>query len=147
MRFRALLVCIPLLAGLVRCAPASTGCVDYAGYLHWEGGVATPGRAYAVAVAGSHAFVADSSAGLEVVDIANPAQPSITAGVPTPGNALGVAVAGAGFGPVVFALAVTAAAAYGALAVRHGQRGDWIGFGVASRAAARNLRPSARPSI
>jgi hypothetical protein len=34
------------------------------------------------------------------------------------------------------ALAVTAAAAYGALAVRHGRRGDWMGFGVASLAAA-----------
>jgi hypothetical protein len=34
------------------------------------------------------------------------------------------------------ALAVTAAAAYGALAVRHGRRGDWIGFGLASLAAA-----------
>lgn len=34
------------------------------------------------------------------------------------------------------AVAVTAAAAYGALAVRHGRRGDWTGFGVASLAAA-----------
>jgi hypothetical protein len=34
------------------------------------------------------------------------------------------------------ALAVTASASYGALAVRHGRRGDWIGFGVASLAAA-----------
>ncbi len=34
------------------------------------------------------------------------------------------------------ALAVTAASAYGALAVRHGRRGDWIGFGLASLAAA-----------
>jgi hypothetical protein len=34
------------------------------------------------------------------------------------------------------ALAVTAAAAYGALAAFHGRRGDWIGFGVASLAAA-----------
>jgi 4-amino-4-deoxy-L-arabinose transferase-like glycosyltransferase len=34
------------------------------------------------------------------------------------------------------ALAVTAAAAYGALAVRGGRRGDWTGFGVASLAAA-----------
>jgi 4-amino-4-deoxy-L-arabinose transferase-like glycosyltransferase len=33
------------------------------------------------------------------------------------------------------ALAVTAAAAYGALAVRDGRRGDWIGFGVTSLAA------------
>jgi 4-amino-4-deoxy-L-arabinose transferase-like glycosyltransferase len=34
------------------------------------------------------------------------------------------------------ALAVTAAVAYGALAVLHDRRGDWIGFGVASLAAA-----------
>ncbi len=34
------------------------------------------------------------------------------------------------------ALAVTAAAAYGILAVRHGRRGDWICFGLASLAAA-----------
>jgi hypothetical protein len=34
------------------------------------------------------------------------------------------------------ALAVTAAVAYGALAVRGGRRGDWIGLGVASLAAA-----------
>jgi hypothetical protein len=47
-----------------------------------------------VAVAGSHAYVADEYSGLQVVDISNPAAPAIVGSVGTPGGAYGVAVAG-----------------------------------------------------
>ena len=58
------------------------------------GSVDTPGKAYDVAVAGSHAYVADGEAGLQVVDISDPASPRIVGSVDTPGEAPAVAVAG-----------------------------------------------------
>jgi hypothetical protein len=54
-------------------------CVNYGDYIHLVGSVHTPGRATGVAVAGTHAYVADGSSGLQVVDISNPASPAIAA--------------------------------------------------------------------
>ena len=54
----------------------------------------TPGNAEAVAISGSHAYVADGGAGLEAADITNPASPAIVGNVDTPDAAMGVAVSG-----------------------------------------------------
>jgi hypothetical protein len=45
------------------CCPVAAGaeCIDYGDYLHWCGGVDTPGEARGVAVTGTHAYVADSN--------------------------------------------------------------------------------------
>ena len=47
-----------------------------------------------MAVSGTYAYVADSSSGLQVIDITNPASPQIVGSVDTPGYAYGVAVSG-----------------------------------------------------
>ena len=54
----------------------------------------TPGDACGVAVAGNYAYVADCDAGLQIIDISNPASPTIVGTYDTPGQAYGVAVAG-----------------------------------------------------
>jgi hypothetical protein len=58
------------------------------------GSVDTPDRALNVAVAGTHAYVADFRSGLQIVDITNPANPQIVGSMNTPGYASDVAVAG-----------------------------------------------------
>lgn len=45
---------------------AAAECIDYGDYLHWAGSVDTPNFAYGVAVSGTHAYVANSSSGLQV---------------------------------------------------------------------------------
>jgi len=84
------------LSGLVFPVSAlhSQDCIDYADYLHWIGGVDTPGSAYGVAVSGGYAYVADQHSGLQVIDISNPSSPEILAAVDTPGWANGVAALG-----------------------------------------------------
>ena len=57
------------------------------------GGVDTPGFANDVAVLGDLLFVADSTAGLQVMDITDSTMPELIGGVDTPGDALGVAPA------------------------------------------------------
>ena len=47
-----------------------------------------------MAVAGNYAYVADEVAGLQVIDISNPANPQRVGGYDTAGGAAGVAVAG-----------------------------------------------------
>jgi hypothetical protein len=54
----------------------------------------TPGYAREIAVAGDHAFVADGSSGLQVIDISDPTNPTLAGTYDTPGTAQGVAVAG-----------------------------------------------------
>jgi hypothetical protein len=54
----------------------------------------TSGYAQSVAVAGGYAYVADSSGGLVVVDVSDPANPTYAGGYDTSGSAFGVAVAG-----------------------------------------------------
>ena len=58
------------------------------------GGVDTPHSAHGVAMSGSIAYVADLSAGLQVVDVADPASPTIVGSVDTPGQARRVEVSG-----------------------------------------------------
>jgi hypothetical protein len=58
------------------------------------GHIDTPGVAYGVAVAGAHAYMADGPAGLQVVDVANPAAPRLLGRLPTAGEARDVAVSG-----------------------------------------------------
>ena len=69
--------------------PHSRSCIDYADYLHLCGGVDTPEALHGVIVAGSHAYVAEGSRGLQVIDISNPDSPALAGGVDTPGTALG----------------------------------------------------------
>ena len=58
------------------------------------GGYNTSGRAYGVAVSGNYAYVLDYDAGLQVIDVSNPANPQRVGGYDYGGNALGVAVSG-----------------------------------------------------
>ena len=58
------------------------------------GGYDTAGQAWGVAVAGNYAYVADDTAGLQVIDISNPANPQRVGGYDTAGYANGVAVVG-----------------------------------------------------
>ncbi|HET8774762.1 MAG TPA: Ig-like domain-containing protein [Thermoanaerobaculia bacterium] len=58
------------------------------------GSVTIPGYANAVDAKGSYAFVAAGSAGLQVVDLSNPAAPAIVASHDTPGNANDVRIFG-----------------------------------------------------
>jgi hypothetical protein len=54
----------------------------------------TPGSATGVAVSGTTAYVADGTAGLQIIDISNPAAPVLRGTCDTPGSAYGVAVSG-----------------------------------------------------
>ena len=54
----------------------------------------TGGMAQTVAVSGNYAYVADGTAGLQVIDVSNPANPKRTGAYDTGGYALGVAVSG-----------------------------------------------------
>lgn len=58
------------------------------------GGYDTSGRALRVAVSGNYAYVADWDAGLQVIDVSNPANPQRVGGYDTSGGAYGVAVLG-----------------------------------------------------
>jgi len=53
-----------------------------------------PGAVRGVAVGGSYAYIADDRAGLQIIDISNPAAPQRVGGYDTSGYAYGVAVAG-----------------------------------------------------
>jgi hypothetical protein len=80
-------------------------CVGYGSYLRtikiadprppsYAGSYATPGEAYAVAMAGDRAYVASYSAGLQVIDISDPRNPSSVGSYNTPGAAWDVAISG-----------------------------------------------------
>lgn len=58
------------------------------------GGWDSPGGVLSLAVAGNHAFLADGVEGLHIVDITDPANPSLVATFNTPGSANDVAIAG-----------------------------------------------------
>ena len=58
------------------------------------GGFNTSGQAKDVVVAGNLAYVADGTAGLQVIDVSNPASPVWLGGYDTSGYANGVALAG-----------------------------------------------------
>ena len=55
------------------------------------GSVDTPGLAFDVTVAGSHAYIADSRSGVQVIDISNPSAPLVVGGANTPDEAVAVA--------------------------------------------------------
>ena len=95
-RWSASATCAALVASLaIHPLDAQGGdCIDYGDFVHRVGSVITPGVAYSVAVAGNHTYVADGASGLQVVDITNPASPTIVGSVDTPGYAFGVAVVG-----------------------------------------------------
>jgi len=58
------------------------------------GWVNTPGNAYAVDVSGSYAYVADDFAGLQVINVSEPQNPTIVGTLDTPGHTHGVAMSG-----------------------------------------------------
>src|SRR5207247_5615033 len=58
------------------------------------GGYDTTGSAVGVALSSHYAYVADGAAGLQVIDITNPANPQRVGGYDTTGFAQGVAVFG-----------------------------------------------------
>jgi len=58
------------------------------------GSVGLPAWGYGVAVADSHAYVADYDQGMQVVDIADPTAPAVVASLGTPGFAKGIVTAG-----------------------------------------------------
>ena len=79
---------VPVLLGcLLFSGRAAAECVNYADYLHWACNVSVDAPAYDVAVAGTHAYVANSSSGVLVVDITNPETSYIVGSVDTPGDA------------------------------------------------------------
>ena len=59
-----------------------------------EGGCDTPGSAQDVAVDGDLAFVADGTAGLQVLDVTAPKTPFVLGNLPTGGDAFGIDVRG-----------------------------------------------------
>jgi len=58
------------------------------------GSADTPGSANAVVVAGGYAYIADSDAGLTIVDVSDPTDPQVVGTIDTPGTAGGVDFAG-----------------------------------------------------
>ncbi|MDH6089283.1 LVIVD repeat-containing protein [Umezakia ovalisporum] len=54
----------------------------------------TSGFAYGVEVVGNYTYVGDGGAGLQIIDISNPANPTLTGGYDTSGSAYGVQVVG-----------------------------------------------------
>ncbi|MCL6560783.1 MAG: hypothetical protein K6U74_18710 [Firmicutes bacterium] len=61
------------------------------------GSVDTPGGAEAVYVSSGYAYLADGESGVQIIDISNPAAPTIVRTVKTPDKALGISVAGSRF--------------------------------------------------
>ena len=59
-----------------------------------EGSVDTPGLACGVTVSGDYAYVADTAAGLRVINVSAPSAPVEVGFADTPGDAFGVAAAG-----------------------------------------------------
>ena len=78
------------------CCFGSSGadCIDYGDYLHWVGGVQTPGQPHAMVLSGNYVYVAALQTGLQVIDIADPQNPQIVGSVDTPRHAYNVAVSG-----------------------------------------------------
>ena len=56
-------------------------CIRYGEYAHWVGGVTLAGTQHDIAVSGSLAFTASWSAGLQVVNISDPATPTLMGSV------------------------------------------------------------------
>jgi hypothetical protein len=78
----------------ILCAGVSITLGTTASALITVGAVDTPSYAEAVEVLGDYAYVADSYAGLRVIDVSDPTLPVEIGGLDTPGYALDVAVVG-----------------------------------------------------
>ena len=72
----------------------SAACIDYRRFPHLLAGVDTPGNAQSVAVSGCWAFVADGTAGLQVIAVCPLDSPEVVAGIDTPGEAIAVSISG-----------------------------------------------------
>ena len=66
----------------------------YGGGSHIVGSADTPGSARDVHVSGNYAYVADWVSGLQVIDISNPENPTITSSAHTPSAAYDVYISG-----------------------------------------------------
>ena len=64
----------------------------YGGEAYIAGSCDTPSFAEGVYVAGSYAYVADYSSGLQVIDVSDPQNPAVTGACDTTGDARGVYV-------------------------------------------------------
>jgi len=69
-------------------------CTDFSASIHATGYVETPGSARRSALAGNYLYVADGTAGVQVVDVGDPDRPVIVGHVDTPGNAADIGVSG-----------------------------------------------------
>lgn len=66
--------------------------LSYAQNIEYIGSFGTPDEAYGVFVENNYAYVADYDSGLLIIDISNPASPSLIASQVTPSHAMGVFV-------------------------------------------------------
>jgi hypothetical protein len=92
MRVHSLLIGFLLFGSFLATGPASADCLEYGAYLHWIGGMGTPGTAYGVAVSGTLAYVTDGQ--LRIIDMADPQNPVLVASLAVPSGASSVTVAG-----------------------------------------------------
>ncbi len=72
----------------------TTVCTDFSRFIHSEGYVDTPGTARRSALAGNYLYVADGTAGVQIIDVGDPDRPVIVGVVDTPGNAADIGVSG-----------------------------------------------------
>ena len=79
---------------LLGAGPVHAQCIDYRNYLHWEGGLDLEDPALDVAVKDHFAYVTDDYSGVNVIDIANPAQPKERGVYDSNGSASDVAIVG-----------------------------------------------------
>jgi hypothetical protein len=82
--FRFVILCL-----LYVSHPAAAEGIDDSQSMHRTGEVAVPGAPYAVAISGTHAMVALSQGGLQVIDVSDPSSPFIISSVDTPGEETG----------------------------------------------------------
>ncbi len=78
---------------LTICAMTGITATARAGYI-LAGSYDTPGIANSVYVSGNYAYVADGSSGLQIIDISDPANPTVKSTYDTPGHAWDVFVSG-----------------------------------------------------
>lgn len=87
---------LSLISLLLPASQARAQCLDYATQVHAVGH-ASMGygvNPFDVAVAGNYAYIAVGSAGLRVIDVTDPANPTVVGSVDTPGSARGVTISG-----------------------------------------------------
>jgi hypothetical protein len=75
-------------------ALAQNDCIDYSDFPNLEVNVDVPGSAQAMVVQGNYIYVAAYTEGLQVVDVFDPATPSLVGGLDTPGQCRGLYCSG-----------------------------------------------------